>query len=156
MRRMTLLLLLLLSLGAGCLAAADAPAEIPPEFVVIDIGGKQFLLETAQQPQSDLPRICDACDLDLLGRCQALDGWYPHTLSRHQYRTYYYAACRVCQAPALLYEPGKSTPHAWQTVGHAHLWRTQHTVEDECRICHERTVSYVFCPGPDGGGCTVP
>jgi len=130
-------------------------AEPLPELRTVEIDGQIYYYEVNPLLVRSLTEECDTCDLQLGNRAPEKDGWYRYSVTHHQYRSYFYANCTVCDKLAYVFVPGEIAQHNWKYVSDGHAWDTNHQIVDQCRVCNEVMTSYVFCPGPAGGGCTV-
>lgn len=126
-----------------------------PILIPIEIDGTIYYSELLQAAVARAETCIDGCNLQLGNRCPEMDGWYRYSSTHHQYRTYYYATCVDCFTVSYVFTTGSTALHIWHHVNDYHYYDTFHAVVEHCNICNETMTSYVFCPGPDGGGCTV-
>lgn len=130
-------------------------SEPLPTITSVQIGGRYYLLDLSQQASAPRSGECETCDMQLGNRAPDMDGWYRYSPTQHQYRTYYHATCSVCKKHSYVYTAGQISQHIWRYVSDKHAYGTMHAIVERCNVCGETMTSYVFCPGPDGGGCTV-
>lgn len=99
---------------------------------------------------------CDICESARTGRAPEKDGWYSRGTDYHEYRTYYYALCSICETRSYSYDPGELIQHTFEYNGvNWHQGTSlKHVFELRCTFCGAVRYSVVEgCPGADWGGC---
>lgn len=92
----------------------------------------------------------------LIGNPTGVTVWKSLSTSQHGMYVYYFGTCFTCNTTYddLLYKIENVESHDMNYLSDHHLpSKLSHEIQYRCSVCKVVFISYVNCPGPNGGGC---